>query len=233
MSDLSVADAARRLQVSPRRVRALLEDGSLRGRLVGGRWLLSSADVERRRLLALPAGRPLSQASAWHVLAVLAHADEALGEISAPARSRARARAAELRRSQHAEMPERWRSALRGRARVIDFYAHPSVTGGLLEDPRIIRSGISAARDVGADLMVTGGAEGYVRSRHLRELEEKYALNAVPEPRANVRLRVVDDDLADWLFRREVAPAAVVAADLIEREAPRERGAGVKLAARP
>lgn len=232
MSDLSVADAARRLQVSPRRVRALLEDGRLQGRLVGGRWLLSSGDVEHRRQLALPAGRPLSQASAWHVLAVLARADDALRDLAPPMRSRARARATELRLSQPAEMARRWRSALRSRARISEFYAHPSVVRELLDDPRIVRSGISAASDLGADLMVAGGAEGYVRSRDLPQLQDKYALNPHPGARANVRLRVVDDDQARWLFRQRVAPAAVVAADLMEREASRDREAGIKLAAR-
>jgi len=231
MTDLSVAEAAQCLQVSPRRVRALLEDGRLQGRQVAGRWLLSSRAVERRQQAAPPAGRPLSQASAWRVLAVLAHADDALRNLAAPVRSRARGRAAELRLRQPAEIARHWLSVLGGRAQVSEFYAHPSVLEELLDDPKVVRSGISAARDHGADLMVAGGAEGYIRSRDLPQLQARYALSPDAGVHANIRLHVVDDDEASWVFSRRVAPAAVVAADLVEREAPRDRAAGVKLAA--
>ena len=230
MSDLSVAEAAQCLQVSPRRVRALLEDGRLEGRQVAGRWLLSSRNVERRQQIAPQAGRPLSRASAWRVLAVVAHADDALGELAAPMRSRARARAAELRRCQPADIPRHWQLVLGSRARITEFYAHPSVLKDLLDDPKIVRSGISAAHDHGADLMVVGGAEGYIRSRDLPQLQARYALNPDSGAHANVRLHVVEGDEASWLFSQRVAPAAVVAADLVERETPRDRAAGVKLA---
>jgi hypothetical protein len=227
MSDLSVAEAAQCLQVSPRRVRALLEDGRLEGRQVAGRWVLSSRNVERRQQIAPQAGRPLSQASAWRVLAFVAHADDALGELAAPMRSRARARAAELRRCQPADIPRHWQLVLGSRARITEFYAHPSVLKDLLDDPKIVRSGIRAAHD---HLVVVGGAEGYIRSRDLPQVQAKYALNPDSGAHANVRLHVVEGDEASWLFSQRVAPAAVVAADLVERETPRDRAAGVKLA---
>jgi excisionase family DNA binding protein len=232
MSDLSVTEAAQRLQVSPRRVRALLADGRLPGRQIAGRWLLSSGDVDRRQQAAPPPGRPLSAASAWHVLAVLARADDALRDLAPPARSRARARAAELRQCQPADLARRWQSALGSRARTCDFYAHPSILKALLDDPDVLRSGISAASDHGADLMVTGSAEGYLRSRDLPQLQARYALSPDAGAHANLRLHVTQDDDARWVFRRAAAPAAVVAADLLERETPRDQAAGAKLAAR-
>jgi excisionase family DNA binding protein len=231
MSDLSVAEAAQCLHVSPRRVRALLEDGRLSGRRVAGRWLVPSSEVEHRQQAAPSPGRRLSQASAWRVLAVLAEADDALGDLAAPMRSRARARAAYLRSRQPSEIARQWHSVLSSRALVREFYAHPSVLTGLLDDPKLVRSGISAAHDHGADLMVVGGAEGYVRSRDLPRLRAQYALNPDAGDHANVWLHVVDDDEASWMFSRRVAPVAVVAADLVERETPRDRAAGVKLAA--
>jgi excisionase family DNA binding protein len=232
MSDLSVTEAAQRLRVSPRRVRALLADGRLPGRQIAGRWLLSSRDVERRQQAAPPPGRPLSPASAWHILAVLSRADDALRDLAPPARSRARARAAELRQCRPADLASRWQSALGSRARTRDFYAHPSTLNALLADPDVLRSGISAAGDHGADLMVTGSAEGYIRSLDLPQLQARFALSPDAGAHANLRLHLTQSDEGGWAFRRAAAPAAVVAADLIERETPRDRAAGVKLAAR-
>jgi hypothetical protein len=101
----------------------------------------------------------------------------------------------------------------------------------LLHDPKVVPSGISAAHDHGADLMVLGGAEGYVRSRDLPQLQKRYALNPDAGSDANVRLHVVDN-AGEWLFRQRIAPAAVVAVDLIEHDEPRDHAAGAQLAAR-
>ena len=235
MSDLSVAEAAQRLQVSPRRVRALLEDGRLQGRQVAGRWLLPSRAVDHRQRAAPASGRPLSPASAWHALAILAKADDFISHLPAPVKSRARGRAEALRNiSPSAEVARRWQSALARRAEIYEYYAHPSVLQRLLDDPAVVRSGISAVGDHGAGLMVLSGAEGYVLSRDLPHLESKYALNPnIDAAQANVRVHVVADDrAAEWLFLHRVAPAAVVAADLVERDSSRDRAAGVKLACR-
>jgi len=130
-------------------------------------------------------------------------------------------------------MARLWQSALGRRAQIREFYAHPSVLEGLLSEPAIVRSGISAAREHGSELMVLGGAEGYVRSDDLPRLEAEYALNPdVDAARSNVRLHVVEDEQARWLFLGDVAPAAVVAADLMEREGPRDRAAGSRVACR-
>lgn len=232
MDDLSVAEAAQVLGVSARRVRALLESGQLPGRQVGGRWLLPSRAVEHRQEMPHKGGRPLSQASAWNTLAVLSGAEDSLDDLPAPARSRARSRARDLARPD--EIASNWPCVLANRARSGRFYGHPSVLDDLLADPRIVRSGISAAMDYSAGLVVAGNAEGYVRSSEIESLRSEYALNPdIGRAQANVLLHVVDDEQsARWLFDRQVAPLAVVAADLAEREAPRDRDAGLKLAAR-
>jgi hypothetical protein len=104
----------------------------------------------------------------------------------------------------------------------------------LLADPRVVRSGISAAMGYDAGLVAAASAEGYVRSSDMDDLRSDYALNPdISPPQANVLLHVVEDEhAAQWFFGRQVAPIAVVAADLAEREAPRDRYAGVRLAAR-
>lgn len=232
MDDLSVAEAAQVLGISARRVRALLQCGQLPGRQVAGRWLLPSRAVEYRQEMPHEGGRPLSQASAWNILAVLSGAEDSLNNLSAPARSRARSRARNLRRPD--EIASKWPHALASRARSDRFYGHPSVLEDLLADPRVIRSGISAAIDYNAGLLGTGSAEGYVRSSEAEDLKSEYSLSSDVDPaRANVLLHVVDaEQAAHWLFGYRVAPAAVVAVDLAEREAPRDREAGLKLAAK-
>lgn len=232
MDDLSVAEAAQVLGVSARRIRALLEGGHLPGRQVGGRWLLPSRAVEHRRKMPHEGGRPLSQASTWNMLAVLSGAEDSLHDLPAPARSRARSRARDLREPD--QIASKWPSALANRAHSGRFYGHFSVLEDLLADPRVVRSGISAALDYNAGLVAAGSAEGYVRSSDAEGLRSDYALNPNVSPaQANVLLHVVrDEQAARWFFGRQVAPVAVVAADLAEREAPRDRDAGLRLAAR-
>jgi excisionase family DNA binding protein len=230
MEYLSIDEAAQGLRVSPRRVRQLLADGSLQGLRIGGRWLVSPTAIERRRQSTPPPGRPLSSGSAWQVLAALSQAEDGLERLSPPLRSRARSRATQLREQPVEAIPREWRSALRRRAELHQFYGHPSVLADLLNDPKIVQSGISAAHHHGADLMVVGGAEGYLRSQNLSSIVEYYALSPALGPDANVWLHVVDTG-ADWLFRRDLAPRAVVAADLLEHDGVRDRAAGVKLVA--
>jgi hypothetical protein len=194
--------------------------------------LLPSRAVEVRQEMPSEGGRPLSQASVWNMLAVLSGAEDSLNELSAPARSRARSRAGAMRRAD--DIASKWPCALASRACSSKFYGHPSVLADLLADPRVVCSGISAAIDHKVDLVVAGSAEGYVRSSDAEDLASEYALNPdVSNVQANVLLHVVEDEhAARWLFSRQVAPAAVIAADLAERETPRERDAGLKLAAR-
>lgn len=70
--------------------------------------------------------------------------------------------------------------------------------------------------------------EGYVRSSVLPSLVARFALDEQAE-RPNVVLRVVDDGL--WPFRpdEEVAPAPVVAVDLLEAGDGRSRRTAIGL----
>jgi len=130
-------------------------------------------------------------------------------------------------------MASKWPYVVANRARSGRFYGHPSVLDDLLADPRVVRSGISAAIDYNAALVVAGSIEGYARSSDAEDLTSDYSLNPhVGLAQANVLLHIVDDEqAASWLFGCQLAPAAVVAADLAEHEAPRDRDAGMNLAA--
>src|SRR5688572_33036176 len=61
----SVAEAARALGLSERRIRALIHAGALAAQHVGGRWLVSRADVEQRARHRGRPGRPLGERNAW------------------------------------------------------------------------------------------------------------------------------------------------------------------------
>ena len=232
MEYMSVAEAAEELGVSSRRVRSLVESAQLAGRQVGGRWLIEREAVESRKRQQHPSGRPLSPSSAWHILAALSGEDEALRSLAAPVRSRAKQRANELVEAVRSD-PAGF-GALASRADAQAFYGHPGIVRRILEEPRVVRSGVSALNAHDAGLAEGNEAECYVRAEDLSRLSAKYALQpSVDRHRANVIMHVVDEvpQAADWLFNRPVAPAPLVAADLADRPQARERDAARRLMA--
>lgn len=66
MSKLSVLEAAKRLGVSPARVRQRIDDGSLIAEKVGGRWLV---DLDASQPAPAQRGRPVLPSSVWWSLA--------------------------------------------------------------------------------------------------------------------------------------------------------------------
>jgi len=64
---VSVAEAAKLLDVSERRVRQLIEDGDLAAAMKASSWLVDRASVERRAGWGSPRGRPLGAEKAWQV----------------------------------------------------------------------------------------------------------------------------------------------------------------------
>jgi len=214
---LGVVDAAAELGVSPRRVRQMLANGAIHGERVGRAWVIGSEQLHKAGHRRSEVGRPWSAASAWAVLAI---ADGEEPVLSAVERSRARKRLAEGLDSIGGR--------LGARADQRSYYAHPSLLDRLANVPGVVRSGVSAALEYGADLLVGETFEGYVRSRDLDELVSKYGLDD-QAARPNVLLRVVDDSV--WPFQRAQRSAgrAVVAVDLLDSAEPRTRRAGTEL----
>jgi hypothetical protein len=91
-------------------------------------------------------------------------------------------------------------------------------------DPRLVRSGVSAARFSGLDITAPGVVEGYVRAQEADDLSDTYVFTSSTEP--NVLLHVVDHQ---WPFPpgMTTAPTILAAVDLAESDDGRTRRAGL------
>ena len=213
MAVLGVAEVAKRLGVTSRRVRQMITDGKLPARRVGRVWA-----IEERDLSALgrrPAHRPWKPSSAW---AVLAAADgEALPSLPAYERHRA------LKRLQAglANLV----MLLSERADRRTFYVHPADVDRIIAAPGVVRTAASAAEEHSADLVGPGPAEAYITETALEQIAFGYHIEERPE-RPNLVLRVVEDDHWPFPDGTKVAPRAVAAIDLLESDDERARRAG-------
>ena len=213
---IAVAEAARRLGVSPGRVRAMISAGRLRGERPNRDLFVDPDDVLRILKEPRNAGRHLSARSCWRLL-MLAEGIVA-GESSREEQRRDRARLAAL--------PDLEPGVLAARASTHQLVGNRGVLHHLLEDSRVVLGGLSAAAQYGADIVGGGLAEGYADASALSALLRDYALSSKPlgEP-ANVIIRVPEPQ---WPFQQgaKYAPAAVVGADLIDHGDERSVRAG-------
>jgi excisionase family DNA binding protein len=214
MAVIGVAEVADELGVSPRRVRQMLAGGDLPGERVGRAWVIERGALERARRNRPEVGRPWRAGAAWGFLAL---AEGQPVDLSPVDRVRIRRRVA--------GGIEDNLGRLRVRADELGFYAHPSVLERLLQQPGVVRSGISAADEYPIDLVAQEAAEGYVRRSEVGNLIERFALDESSD-RPNLILRVVDDDAWPFDAGQRVAPSVVVAVDLLEAQDERARRAG-------
>jgi excisionase family DNA binding protein len=188
---IDVRGAAKRLGVSPRRVRQLLEGGLLNGERMGGAWLVSAADVERRLRRPSPVGQPLGQAVAWAVLAQIEGRDESWWQ---PSRLHPEERA---RVARHAQRPfDELAPLLVRRASVERRYVHPGLLAGLAADEAALEGGSRAAAAQGAAVAEEQVRQLYVRGSAAGPLMSDTQAVVSNEP--NVIFQMVDDDR--WPF---------------------------------
>jgi excisionase family DNA binding protein len=215
---IAVPEAASILGLSPGRVRALVAQGQLSASKLGGRWLVERAAVDARKRQEVSEGRPFAPHNAWALL--LLASDESVEGIDPSVRSR-------LRRALRLEGLEKLGPRLFRRAEIRFLDAHPGEIGHLLEDPELVRSGVSAAAEHGLDLVSGQEADGYLRAGALERFASSHALSPAG-PGGNVRLRLVPGESWRFLAGRPVAPLAAVALDLSEDPDPRSARAGHK-----
>ncbi|MFD5766948.1 type IV toxin-antitoxin system AbiEi family antitoxin [Streptomyces sp. NPDC127049] len=213
MDLLSVREAAIALDVDDSRVRQLLRDGRLHGTRVGGRWLVDGGAVRDRRERGARPGRPLSARNAWGLLAILAGQSPA--GLSDAEKSRVVRRLRNM--AAHDQPPVvRLRELLQARAETRQYRVHSGLLRTILAHPDVVRAGVSATGDVGADYVAPGRAEVYVRPGKVGELAAEFGMVRDHE-RGNLVVRVPPADA--WPFLASItgaAPSSVVAADLLD-----------------
>ncbi len=221
---ISVPDAADALGLSPARVRLLAASGGLPAQKIGGRWAVERSGIERRRARGSAGGRPFAPRNAWAVLG-LASGEEVDG-VGPVVRSR-------LRRALALESLGSLAVRLERRAEVHRYSGHPGEIRHVLADKRLVASGISAAQEVGLEVMSGLEADGYVSAEDLDTFVRDHALFPAAAVDANVVLRVVPDDVwADFLKGRPHASEAAIGLDLAEDADSRSQVAGEKLLGR-
>jgi hypothetical protein len=141
---ISVPDAADALGLSPARVRLLAANGGLPAQKIGGRWLVERNGVEKRRSRGSAGGRPFAARNAWAMLSLASGED--VDQIDSVTRSR-------LRRLLSFEGLSSLAPRLERRAQVHRYSGHPGEIPYVLADRRLIASGVSAAREIGLDLL--------------------------------------------------------------------------------
>lgn len=221
--EIDVREAARRLGVNDSRVRQLLRAGELRGRRLGNSWLIPAEEVARRERSGRRPGRPLSPKRAWAALDLLDGGRA--GWLSAPARSQVRRYLAEMVDPD----PDGWRSALRGRSRLLEVVAHPAAIERLRRADGVLLAGPAAAAGRRLDIVALAEpvSEFYVAGEAWPDLSRSLALREGADP--NLRIRVPREvwPFADAVsFDETEVRDAVLAADLLEADEPRAVAAG-------
>ena len=208
---MSVPEAAALLGVHRNRVLQLIHAGELPAERLGKQWVVRQTDLDRRLRAGIRRHRPLSPRSAWALLLAASGSD-------VPGLNRVES--ARLRRRLDDLPVEDWSFMCRGRARVHAFSIHPSLLPELLHEQGVARGGMYPIDGTTAD-----EGDAYVRPSRLAGLRKRYALH--PSEQANLRLRV---PTVRWpLGPAEVAPLAVVAVDLLDRDDDPSRRSGAAL----
>jgi len=216
---ISVPEAARNLELSPARVRAMASRGQLPAVKIGDRWLVERSAVEQRRRKKAFSGRRFTPRNAWALL-LLASGEDA-PKLDPSVRSR-------LRRALVLEGLAALAPRLQDRSRVSIYKAHPGEIPYVLEDKTLVASGISAASSMGLGLLASREADGYIAQAELQRFIAEHALSPAGVD-GNVRLRVVPDDVWPHIASRSLAPPAAVALDLADEPDSRSEAAGKKL----
>ncbi len=231
MGKVSVSQAAGVLRVNVQRVHQRIADGSLRAELIGNQWVIDEADLAR--LDRRPAGRPLSERSAWLIAALAepSHPSDVGVQASASERSRGRSRLRDLlvdalNVSANEVFALKLRAVFRNRANRRLYSAPARDLPDLRADERVRLSGVNSelAGIASADIV-----EGYVQASELGHLAKDYLFVESAPADANVVLHVVAHD---YMSSSLVASPLIVAADLAEHHRPREEARAAELVRR-
>lgn len=214
---VTVAEAARRLDVSQSMVRQLIGRGDLSATRLDGRHLVHEDAIERRRGMGTRSGRPLTTERAWGLLSL---ADGGATPWLTP-QVRWRLRRLLAERSWTELHPK-----LGQRGQLRELRAHPSQLSALRAEPSLMLTGASAASDLRLGLAGVVTIDAYADEDAFGDLRRRYHLQPSRDP--NVSLRVHPVFAAAWP-RERYAPRAAIALDLLGDRDPRAREVGLDL----
>lgn len=223
--EVPTAEAARMLDVSQQRIRALIASGILDARQVAGRWLVDADSIDRQAAIATGSrgGRGLAQHVAWAAADLL---DRGLAPWLTP-KDRWRLRARLLHELDGVDTARRW---LRNRyTQASTWRAGPTAIERLLTTDGVLATGVSAAGPLGLELGTAGSADVYVQAERLDQLVHDHFL--IESATGNLTVRTTEQDYSHRTGKRslegiQVAPRLLVAADLADDNGARTRKAG-------
>jgi excisionase family DNA binding protein len=223
---MTTEDAAALLGVSTRRVQSLIEQGDLDAEQVGRMYLIraeSVAELSTRRA----SGRSLSTRMSWAVLlSDLGRTNWGVVSAEYGLSRTDRQRVLALRQ----RAVEDWSWLARRRATTGRYAVRDAYLGRLLNDSRVVRSGLSALRDHDVALTAQAGeAEFYVVAGERDDLLGDYLARA--DAAGRVIVHAVDADVIAHIHRAggAVMTAMTVGVDLAESADTRTRRAGRNL----
>lgn len=207
-----MSQAADELARSQQRVRKLIYDGVLPAAKVGGSWAIDRSAVQLLAKKKQRPGRPLNANNAWAVLALLA--DEHPAWLRPDVRSRLR------RRLESPGWVDSALEAAEDRSAIAWLWLPSDDLRRLAKEYALVHSGLSA-KNAGLDLLRyrEEGVDAYLPEEVLSAIEQRFLPERVSPSDANAILRVPS---IPWVLqRRDEAPAAVVAADILGHRDPR------------
>lgn len=213
MTDMSTAEAARRLGVSRREVQRLVRAGDLAAtRTVGDAYLIDPLAANARARADVERGRPWSPEVAWGALWILSGLETQWLDYFQ--RRRLDQRLATI-------TVDRLLASTRRRATAARYRGARTAVDGMRRS--LVLTGVSAPAAVATELVRDEStADGYTDDAGARELVKRWALTA--DRTGAIVIRTTS--FGEILKTREAMPAAVVAADLAGSLETREREAG-------
>lgn len=201
---ISVAEAAKRMQVSPGRVRELIREGRIEARQISGVWLVNSLSLHGARQVTRPLSGRNARALIFDDFAHLTSQEERV----------LRQRVAALKEVEYPE--QHVRAWLANRSIQHEMYAPEPQA--LAEDKRVVLGGLSDPRSLMASYFFV---EAYVHEDDFQALCHEHVLFESPTP--NARVHVLPYSIPDPL------PDLVAVADLATYPGAREQGAAARI----
>jgi excisionase family DNA binding protein len=211
---ITTTEAARRLAISPQRLRQLIIADEIHAERHGRMWAIDPASVEEYGRHRRPtAGRSLSTRMVWAALLSDFGTDvddEVIEAFRLGRTEQARPRALRDRDANE------WRWLARRRARVQRFETFGAYLDRVEHHDGVLRTGMSALADHAVDLVAHQPTlDVYASASTAAALVE--AMRLVPASTGNLTIRSIDDfGASGFVLDREVMPRAVVAVDLLD-----------------